>query len=269
MSNDPFDLSDLDDFPPAADTALDEQLRFARSAHSARPRTQKRQYGEANRLAAKMRYAERKAREKQLAVDEMASDHPDLWRWMMDAETRHERVLDTGRGWCNRFALSLAEQVRKGRALSERQLTAAYESMQRDADREAQFKAQRAAEPVCATAMLDALQAIRSSGLKYPRIDCAGYRFSLAPMNGSNAGAMYVKRADGEYLGKVTPDGQLYARIDAAEREQLLAVLADPETALKAHGDKTGQCGVCRRELTNEASIARGIGPICAERMGL
>ena len=28
-----------------------------------------------------------------------------------------------------------------------------------------------------------------------------------------------------------------------------------------------GRCGACRRELTDEVSIARGIGPVCAKRL--
>jgi len=32
--------------------------------------------------------------------------------------------------------------------------------------------------------------------------------------------------------------------------------------------EHTGRCGMCRRELTDEVSIARGLGPICAKRMG-
>ena len=30
-----------------------------------------------------------------------------------------------------------------------------------------------------------------------------------------------------------------------------------------------GQCGACRRELTDPVSIARGLGPVCAEKMEL
>jgi hypothetical protein len=45
-------------------------------------------------------------------------------------------------------------------------------------------------------------------------------------------------------------------------------VAADPEQAAVAYGKRFGQCSVCARELTNEDSINRGIGPICAERFG-
>lgn len=35
-----------------------------------------------------------------------------------------------------------------------------------------------------------------------------------------------------------------------------------------AYGKKFGRCAVCNRELTDEESIERGIGPVCADRMG-
>lgn len=51
-------------------------------------------------------------------------------------------------------------------------------------------------------------------------------------------------------------------------REQLRAIVADPEGAMAAYGKLTGRCGACGRPLENEESVARGIGPICAGRMG-
>lgn len=45
----------------------------------------------------------------------------------------------------------------------------------------------------------------------------------------------------------------------ASEHAQLFAV---------AYGKRTGRCGICGRELTDPASIAAGIGPICAQRFG-
>jgi hypothetical protein len=35
-----------------------------------------------------------------------------------------------------------------------------------------------------------------------------------------------------------------------------------------AYGKKFGRCAVCMRELSDPESIERGIGPVCAERMG-
>lgn len=46
------------------------------------------------------------------------------------------------------------------------------------------------------------------------------------------------------------------------------AVAADAHAAMLRYGQQIGSCGVCGRPLTDEASRAAGIGPICAERMG-
>lgn len=54
--------------------------------------------------------------------------------------------------------------------------------------------------------------------------------------------------------------------------EERMAVLRDVEAngleAVKRIGQATGRCCVCSRKLTDEKSIADGIGPICAGRMG-
>lgn len=46
----------------------------------------------------------------------------------------------------------------------------------------------------------------------------------------------------------------------------LLAIEVDPEAAAVLHGKASGRCSVCSRDLTDPASIERGIGPICAEK---
>ena len=52
-------------------------------------------------------------------------------------------------------------------------------------------------------------------------------------------------------------------------REGILSQIAeDPQRAMLDYGKQIGSCGHCGRTLTNPESIERGIGPICAERMG-
>jgi hypothetical protein len=46
----------------------------------------------------------------------------------------------------------------------------------------------------------------------------------------------------------------------------LLRIEADPEAAAALHGQVSGRCSVCSRDLTDPESIARGIGPICLEK---
>ncbi len=48
--------------------------------------------------------------------------------------------------------------------------------------------------------------------------------------------------------------------------DALKAIIADPIAASAAYGRLTGTCGVCGRKLEDEVSVARGIGPVCAEK---
>jgi len=56
-----------------------------------------------------------------------------------------------------------------------------------------------------------------------------------------------------------------------ASPEEVFAVLdrieADPVAAAAQHGQETGRCSVCSRELTNATSIARAMGPVCYRRL--
>jgi hypothetical protein len=54
---------------------------------------------------------------------------------------------------------------------------------------------------------------------------------------------------------------------DRARRVAILAAIAsDPAAAGVRYGQALGVCGVCGRTLTDEASRAAGIGPVCAAR---
>ena len=83
-------------------------------------------------------------------------------------------------------------------------------------------------------------------------------------------------------IGVVTPmfGGGTFGVIDADGSfrrfsrctDEVFAVLQDVERrgldAVQEIGRATGRCVVCSRMLTNEDSIAAGIGPVCAERFG-
>ena len=51
-------------------------------------------------------------------------------------------------------------------------------------------------------------------------------------------------------------------------REGLKVLLGDPKAASQAYAKESEHCGVCGRELTNPESLARLIGPKCAEKNG-
>lgn len=60
-----------------------------------------------------------------------------------------------------------------------------------------------------------------------------------------------------------------YQRVPLRNQQGILdRIEADgPEQASKRYGKELGHCGVCGRTLTNNDSIERGIGPICAGKM--
>lgn len=80
------------------------------------------------------------------------------------------------------------------------------------------------------------------------------------PTEGRWAGYVFVKHIVGD-------DEQ---RVSRAASASVLAkiVAAGPEAASARYGHEIGECGICGRQLTNDESRARGIGPICVQKMG-
>lgn len=54
----------------------------------------------------------------------------------------------------------------------------------------------------------------------------------------------------------------------SAKLEILKAIAADPKAAMLRYGNEIGSCGKCGRTLTDDDSRTRGIGPICAAKLG-
>jgi hypothetical protein len=52
------------------------------------------------------------------------------------------------------------------------------------------------------------------------------------------------------------------------QEQKVVSLINDPVGAAEAYGHLTGHCCICNRELTNPESVARGIGPICADKFG-
>lgn len=88
------------------------------------------------------------------------------------------------------------------------------------------------------------------------------------PTEGRWAGWIFVKDGaeygHGNNYGRQAP-GRTYT---GDIQDELRAILADPEAALKRYAELTSRCGVCNRTLEDEVSVARGIGPQCARRLG-
>lgn len=87
-------------------------------------------------------------------------------------------------------------------------------------------------------------------------------------------GGSFAQRA---FLGRVRRDGSwapsaTMGRL-GVDQDALLALLArlaaDPKAVAQEHGRLTGQCSFCQRALSDDRSVAMGIGPICAEKWGI
>ena len=74
--------------------------------------------------------------------------------------------------------------------------------------------------------------------------------------------------SDGAEYGRRTsygrqPEGGSY---EGKIVDELRLIAADPKAAAAEFGLLTGQCGLCGRNLEDEESVARGIGPVCLKK---
>jgi hypothetical protein len=71
----------------------------------------------------------------------------------------------------------------------------------------------------------------------------------------------------GRVFLSVQASDELHPVRNPGTRADILAAIGtDPAAALRLYGREIGRCGVCGRTLTDEASRAAGIGPICADK---
>jgi hypothetical protein len=184
-------------------------------------------------------------------IEAFKSQFPAEFQWLNDGARRG-----------NNFAESLLGAIFRWGALTERQLAAVRSNLDR-------VQNPPKGDTVETEALFEAFQRATASKLKRPRLHFGVYTVSKAPETGSNPGALYVKRDDGVYLGKVFR-GQFFGSRDCDQTigNEVKALIANPAEAVKAYGLRTGNCAICNRELTDPESVERGIGPICAEKWG-
>jgi len=178
--------------------------------------------------------------------------HPAEYQWLIDSNT-----FD--------FAVSLLASLRKWGKLTDGQLGAVQRIL---AKKQAQAVRHAAAPALSLEPVEQAFAKAQAAGIKRPKLRLGVFTFSPAPATGVNAGAVYVK--EGEiYLGKVL-GGRLFAAAACTvdQESQIVAVGQDPLSAAIAYGKEFGKCSVCARTLSDPESIARGIGPVCADRFG-
>lgn len=185
--------------------------------------------------------------------------------WAPDTKTEQPREDIAGlAAWLeeqtwSQFAQSLAAQYRATKRLSPKQVEAA-KSMKAKSDAKAAEKADTPTEDTG----ID-LTTIPSGTYAVPAGDTrlkVRIRHATEPgkWNGwtfVDDGAEYGQRKN---YGRQAPGGTYQGQIT----DQLRAILANPAEAAAAYGRLTGHCAMCGRKLEDEASVAAGIGPICA-----
>lgn len=207
-----------------------------------------------------------KARKSGAARDAFAVANPEAWAWINSNANFP-------------FAVSMREAIEKYGNLTDKQLAACWRCIESNRERDMQRAAEKVARDVAAkvldvsplVAAFDHARnnAIAGKPVASLKIRFAGFSVSPAKATSANAGALYVKSNDGLYLGKVTGGRFFQSRECTPELESAFRdVCSDPKAAAIRYGHETGSCSCCGRELTNAGSIALGIGPICASRLG-
>lgn len=177
------------------------------------------------------------------------------------------------------FALKMNEAVIRFGDLTEGQRAACQRLVDREVAKALERAERLQAAPQVDTAGVDRLKEAFDKARAYaaakgpkvtirnPKITIGGMTISPAKASSANAGALYVKQGT-EYLGKIMNGQFLGVRTCTdAQRDQVLAFVADPAKAAKAYGQETGVCCVCNATLKSKWRL-RGIGPVCAEKMG-
>lgn len=196
-------------------------------------------------------------REKNLSVklNLFREEHPEVMTWLENSNGKFE------------FATSLFDNLMTYGKLSERQIEAAKNCIQKAKDARSSKEQQRLvilddnAKNIHAT-----LERASGKGLTAPSLRANGLKFQLAKATSRNPGAVYVTEKS-VYMGKITPDGKFSPVRECSEdvKEKVIEVAKDPLKAAIEHGKKTGKCSCCGRELTDPESVKLGIGPICMD----
>ena len=161
----------------------------------------------------------------------------------------------------NSFAGSLFDQLLERGTLSENQIAAVRRNIEKS-DRVGNSN-------VVVANVVARIDALKAQGLSKIAVTVGGYKI-YTPDNGGDQ--LYIK-IGGRYIGKLVEG--VFKPAGAAQKvdaENLVAIakLNDEELIARIveEGKKTGTCGICSRTLTDPDSIAAGIGPVCAGRVG-
>lgn len=212
--------------------------------------------------------AQNKQAKLQAALDGFKEAHPGMFAELCEANAV---------GSTNAFIASLADKLFRYGSLTENQVAAWYRGKAKLAEIKAERDKERKERSIAVdlAPIIEMFATAQASGYKKPI-----YRANDLRIKPAKGGALYVltelRTESGHfgeqpgYEGKIV-DGDFHPARACAEdtAAKLKAIAADPKGEAIRHGQRTGRCSCCGRELTKHASIEAGIGPVCAEKWGL
>jgi hypothetical protein len=128
--------------------------------------------------------------------------------------------------------------------------------------------------PKCRAYWIQSLDNVREC----KEYDLEYYRTEVLKNKKSNNASEAI---DSNYSGKVIEVSKWYSKVFKQNNNssyefrnmKVLAVYRETDKAIQAdveyYGGIACRCGVCGRQLDNAISLATGIGPVCAEKIGL
>lgn len=183
------------------------------------------------------------------------------------------------------FAVKMKEAIEKFGGLTENQLAAIRRCILRQEQRAIERDQRKANAPVVDASKIYQAFTIAHDKAARPNMkgvwtrpmpltssDATGKQtvvFQIGRPGGKWADTVFVRTQDDRKLGMIR-DGKFARRFECTDAQEaaILECASDPAVAAKAYGKAWNTCCVCARTLTNDESIERGIGPICAERFG-
>lgn len=135
-------------------------------------------------------------------------------------------------------------------------------------------------KPINLTPVVRIMEYIRRSGNKWPKLRLATADGFGVVFGFNGRGQVTInestRKGEGLWYGTISVGGQFDPTYKARQlpKERKLDLWAlflkleeDVKVVLAAHGTEVGHCAICGHELSNDESVARGIGPECADKL--
>jgi hypothetical protein len=204
-------------------------------------------------------YAEHEARQERAAYEsKMARDDAMLQAGMQDATDDCGRERRGALRMPTEPMLELIRKLREERGLDPLKFSGTFRQARVEIDR------------------LKALPRVKGTSgaapVKYPHVDEGRYAierdgvvkfYRVNRVERRNEPGRFMT-----YLDVQASDDWHAIKGASSKLEILTAIAVDPKAAMLRYGHEIGSCGKCGRTLTDEDSRARGIGPICAGKLG-